>query len=106
MKTATVGKLGMVKTLGSLLHWRPAPSRRRPMSVRPFVEALEGRIAPADFWWRPQGGSTDFGRAGNWIDAQGARAANVPGNNARVHFDANSNGECRTGTWEIGALVI
>jgi hypothetical protein len=86
--------------------------RKRP-TFRPDFEALENRIVPADFWWRPQGTSTNFALAGvmgNWMTGPNAanaqRAVAAPGPNDTVTIDAQSGGDCATGGGSIGALDI
>src|SRR5437870_7719238 len=50
----------------STLSGRSPRSRRRPLSRRPQVEALEARLAPATDIWTGRGANPNWMTAGNW----------------------------------------
>ena len=62
-------------------------ARKIPLSFRPAIEELEGRLVPDAMIWNPVVGSTDGSDKNNWYDqtTQG-NATRVPGSGDDVTF--------------------
>src|SRR5262245_52044703 len=46
---------------------KSTPPRRRSRFLKPALENLESRLAPANFTWTGTGANTKFSTGGNWM---------------------------------------